>query len=48
MRLFGVHMAEIVTGCGFWEAYYKKGTARLDIQGMEQAKEAGGALVSGP
>jgi multimeric flavodoxin WrbA len=47
LRLFGVHMAEVIVGCGFWEAYYKKGTAKLDIQGMEQAKEAGRVLVSG-
>jgi multimeric flavodoxin WrbA len=47
LRLFGVHMAEVIIGCGFWEAYYKKGTAKLDIRGMEQAKEAGRALVSG-
>ena len=47
LRLFGVHMAEVVIGCGFWEAYYKKGAAKLDIRGMEQAKEAGRALVSG-
>ena len=47
LRLFGVHMAEVVTGCGFWEAYYKKGTAKLDTKGMEQAREAGRALVSG-
>ena len=40
-------MAEVVTGCGFWEAYYKKGTAKLDTKGMEQAREAGKALVSG-
>ena len=47
LRLFGVHMAEVVVGCGFWDAYYKKGTAKLDIQGMEQAQAAGQALVSG-
>ncbi len=47
LRLFGVHIAEVVVGCGFWEAYYKKGTAKLDSRGMEQAKEAGRALVSG-
>jgi hypothetical protein len=47
LRLFGVHMAEVVTGCGFWEAYYKKGTAKLDTKGMDQAREAGRALVSG-
>jgi len=47
LRLFGVHIAEVVVGCGFWEAYYKKGTAKLDSRGMEQAKEAGRALMSG-
>jgi multimeric flavodoxin WrbA len=47
LKLFGVDTAEIVTGCGFWEAYYKKGTARLDKKGLEHAKEAGRALVSG-
>jgi multimeric flavodoxin WrbA len=46
LKLFGVDTAEVVTGSGFWEAYYKKGTARLDTQGMMQAREAGRALVS--
>ena len=47
LNLFGVDTAEVVTGSGFWEAYYKKGTAKLDTKGMEQAREAGRALVSG-
>ena len=47
LNLFGVDTAEVVTGSGFWEAYYKKGTAKLDTQGMLQAKKAGHSLVSG-
>ena len=46
LNLFGVDTAEVVTGSGFWEAYYKKGTARLDNKGMMQTGEAGRALVS--
>jgi len=41
IRHFGVETAEVITGCGFWGAYYKAGTARLDTQGMEQARSAG-------
>jgi len=47
LKLFGVETAEVVTGCGFWEAYYAKGTARMDKSGMAQAKAAGRALVEG-
>jgi multimeric flavodoxin WrbA len=47
LKLFGVDTAEVVTGSGFWEAYYKKGMARLDENGLAQAKEAGRTLVSG-
>jgi len=46
LKLFGVDTAEVVTGSGFWEAYYKKGMAKLDEKGLAQAKEAGRALVS--
>ena len=45
LKLFGVDTAEVVTGSGFWEAYYKKGIARLDEKGMAKAKEAGRSLV---
>ncbi len=45
LKLFGMDTAEVVTGSGFWEAYYEKGTARLDKNGMADAKEAGRALV---
>jgi len=44
--MFGVEVVEVVTGSGFWDAYYKKGVAQLDEKGMAQAKEAGRALVS--
>jgi len=44
--MFGVEMVEVVTGSGFWDAYYKKGTAHLDREGMARAREAGKALVS--
>jgi len=44
LRHFGVEIAEVVTGTGFWGAYYKRGTAALDKDGMQQAREAGRAL----
>jgi hypothetical protein len=47
LKLFGVDTAEVVTGCGFWEAYYAKGTAKMDKSGMAQARTAGRALVLG-
>lgn len=47
VRHFGVETAEIVTGCGFWGAYYEKGSACLDTAGMEQAREAGRAICRG-
>ena len=43
--MFGVEVVEVVTGSGFWDAYYKKGTAHLDQKGMENAREAGKRLV---
>ena len=46
IRHFGVETAEVVTGCGFWGAYYEKGTARLDRKGLEAARAAGRALVA--
>jgi len=45
LKLFGIITAEIVTGSGFWEAYYGKGMAELDKEGMAQASEAGHALA---
>jgi multimeric flavodoxin WrbA len=45
LKLFGIVTAEIVTGSGFWEAYYGKGMADLDKEGMAQAKEAGRDLA---
>jgi multimeric flavodoxin WrbA len=47
LKLFGVDIAEIITGSGFWEAYYKKGMAKLDEKGLTHAREAGHALISG-
>jgi multimeric flavodoxin WrbA len=47
LRLFGVNTTEVVTGSGFWDAYYKKGVVKLDEKGIAQAKKAGRALVSG-
>ena len=47
LKMFGVETTEVVTGCGFWEAYYKKGTARMDEKGMAAAQQAGRALVTG-
>jgi len=46
LRHFGVETSEVVTGGGFWGAYYEKGTANLDSAGMEQARAAGRALAS--
>jgi multimeric flavodoxin WrbA len=46
LRHFGIEVAEIVTGSGFWDAYYAKGSALLDKKGMAQARAAGKALVS--
>ena len=43
--MFGVEVTEVVTGTGFWDAYYQKGTANLDPAGMERARAAGKALV---
>jgi multimeric flavodoxin WrbA len=47
LRHFGVETSEVVSGCGFWGAYYEKGSARLDQTGMRGAQEAGRSLVSG-
>jgi len=46
LRHFGIEVAEIVTGSGFWDAYYANGSALLDKKGMAQARAAGKALVS--
>jgi hypothetical protein len=43
--MFGVEVVAVVTGSGFWDAYYKKGTAQLDQEGMEKAREAGRGLA---
>ena len=47
IRHFGVETAEVVTGCGYWDAYYPKGTALLDNQGIVAARSAGRALCAG-
>jgi multimeric flavodoxin WrbA len=46
LRHFGIEVAEIVTGSGFWDAYYAKGSALLDKKGLAQARAAGKALMS--
>ena len=43
--MFGVEVVAVVTGSGFWDAYYQKGTAQLDQEGMEKAREAGRGLA---
>jgi multimeric flavodoxin WrbA len=43
--MFGVEVVAVVTGSGFWDAYYKKGAAQLDQEGMERAREAGRGLT---
>jgi len=42
---FGVEVAEVITGSGFWEAYYEKGSARLDPEGLQEATAAGERLI---
>jgi len=44
-RIFGVEVTEVVTGGGFWDAYYRKGTALLDDKGIAAAREAGRSLA---
>ena len=46
--MVGFEMVEVVTGCGFWDAYYEKGSAYLDPDGMQEARIAGKRLVGGP
>ena len=43
--MFGVEVVSVVTGSGFWDAYYQKGTAQLDQEGMEKARDAGRGLT---
>ena len=43
--MFGIEVVAVVTGSGFWDAYYQKGTAQLDQEGMEKAREAGRGLT---
>jgi len=43
--MFGVEVIAVVTGSGFWDAYYKKGTAQLDPEGMEKTRDAGRGLA---
>jgi len=45
LRHFGVDTVEVVTGCGFWDAYYEKGTAGLVPEKIEVAHAAGKALA---
>ncbi len=45
LSMFGVEVIEVVTGSGFWDAYYKKGSACLDKEGMEEADNAGRQLL---
>lgn len=42
---FGVETIEVVTGSGFWDACYGKGTASLVPEKIEAAKNAGRALA---
>lgn len=43
--MFGVETIEIVTGSGFWDAYYQKGSVRLDPKGLTEAENAGRQLM---
>ena len=47
MHLFRIDPVEVVTACGFWGAYYEKGTVRKDKEGMAEAFNAGKSLVAG-
>lgn len=45
LRHFGIQTIEIVTGCGFWDAAYAKGTAAQNTEKLEPARAAGKALA---
>lgn len=45
LKMFGVEVVGVVTGSGFWDAYYRKGTAELDQEGMQEAQAAGRELT---
>jgi len=47
MYLFRIDPVEVVTACGFWGAYYEKGTVAKDKAGMAEAYKAGVSLVTG-
>lgn len=46
LRHFGVNTLEVVTGCGFWDSAYGKGTAGLAAEKLEVARAAGKALAA--
>lgn len=46
LRHFGVSTLEVVTGSGFWDAAYKKGTAGLAAGKLEAARDAGRAIAA--
>lgn len=45
LKLFQVITVEIVTACGFWGEYYKKGIIRKDEKGLAEAYSAGKDFV---
>lgn len=46
LKLFQVITTEIITACGFWGEYYKKGIIRKDEKGLAIAYEAGKEFVT--
>ena len=47
LNFFGVATEQVVTGSGFWSAYYTKGMAAQAPDGLARAREAGRALAAG-
>ena len=47
MHLFKIDPVEVIAACGFWGAYYAKGTVEKDKAGMAEAYKAGISLVTG-
>ncbi len=42
---FGFQTTEVVSGCGFWDAYYKADPDILSKSGIENAKKAGAVMA---
>ncbi|MBI5376163.1 MAG: flavodoxin family protein [Candidatus Schekmanbacteria bacterium] len=46
LKLFNVITSEIITACGFWGEYYKKGIIERDQKGLEETFRAGASFVT--